>query len=240
METEITQLTKGDLQLVVSRIPKDVRKMMAERPLFIGGGFIRETITGNDVNDIDMFAADKDTLATAAQYLASGRDGGKTHTTDNAITVIAHPRIPVQFITRWLFSEASDLVRSFDFTVCQSAVWFDLKTKMWRSAIGAGFYPDLAARRLVYTHPVREEEAGGSMLRVRKFLARGYNIQAMSLAGVIARIALSANVLTKGDMEIDEQSATYAISRRLFEVDPLLLIDGFEPVDEHEIIAGAN
>ena len=38
------------------------------------------------------------------------------------------------------------------------------------------FYPDLAARRLVYTSPLRNEDAGGSILRVLKFYQRGYRI----------------------------------------------------------------
>ncbi|TZG25620.1 hypothetical protein [Sphingomonas montanisoli] len=225
-------LTSGDLQLVVSRIPRDVRKMMMEQPIFCGGGFIRETIAGNAVNDIDLFGGDKDLLKLSADYLASKREGAKVHTTDNAFTVLSVPRMPVQFITRWLFSEAEPLVRSFDFTVCQAAVWFDRRIHRWQSMIAGEFYPDLAARRLTYTSPVRDEEAGGSMLRVRKFLARGYNIQAFALAGVIARVALAAEV--RG--ERNETNLTFAISRKLVEVDPLLLIDGFEPVNEHEVI----
>lgn len=226
------QLSAGDIQLVVSRIPRDLRKLMMKQPIFCGGGFIRETIAGNAVQDVDLFGGDKDILKVCADFLASKREGGKVHTTENAFTVLAAPRIPVQFITRWLFDSAEPLVKSFDFTVCQAAVWFERKTQRWESMISAGFYPDLAARRLTYTFPVREEEAGGSMLRVRKFLARGYNIQALALAGVIARVAIAAKISS----DSDEVSATFAISGKLIEVDPLLLIDGFEPVNEHELI----
>jgi len=229
---ELTKLSAGDIQLVVSRLPQDVRKMLMEQPLFCGGGFIRETIAGNPIQDIDLFGPNKDMLKIAADYLASKRDGARVHTTENAITVLSAPRLPIQFITRWLFEEAGSLVQSFDFTVCQAAVWYNRSINRWDSAISQGFYPDLAARRLTYTFPVREEEAGGSMLRVRKLLSRGYNIQAFALAGVIARVALAARI----SPESDETAATYAISRKLVEVDPLLLIDGFEPVNEHEII----
>jgi hypothetical protein len=230
----LVKLTAGDIQLVVSRIPSDVRKMMMEQPIFCGGGFIRETIAGNDVQDVDLFGSDKAALKAAAEYLATKREGAKVHTTENAITVLSAPRLPIQFITRWLFDEAAPLVRSFDFTVCQAAVWYNRRINRWDSAISDGFYPDLAARRLTYTFPVREEEAGGSMLRVRKLLTRGYNIQAFALAGVIARVAQAARI----SPDSDEASATYAISRKLVEVDPLLLIDGFEPVNEHELVDG--
>ena len=232
----MSNLTSGDLQLVVSRIPRDLRKIMQDKRIFVGGGFIRETIAGNPVQDIDLFGPDFTTLKAAADHLASGRDGAKVHTTDNAMTVLSAPRFPVQFITRWLFNDAEPLVASFDFTVCQAAIWFDRGAKLWRSQCSDGFYPDLAARRLTYTAPVREEEAGGSMLRVRKFLARGYNIQAFSLAAVIARVAIAAAITA----QTDETDATFAISRKLIEVDPLLLIDGFEPVDEHEVSRGES
>lgn len=230
--SDLATLSAGDIQLVVSRIPQDVRKMMMEQPLFCGGGFIRETIAGNPVQDVDLFGPSKDILKIAADYLASKRDGAKVHVTENALTVLSAPRLPIQFITRWLFEDAAPLVQSFDFTVCQAAVWYNRLTKRWESAISQCFYPDLAARRLTYTFPIREEEAGGSMLRVRKLLARGYNIQAFALAGVIARVALAAHI----SADTDETMATYAISRKLVEVDPLLLIDGFEPVNEHELI----
>ncbi len=227
-------LTAGDIQLVVSRLPRDLRTLLTQQPLFVGGGFIRETIAGNPAQDIDLFGADTGVLEVSADFLKSKRDGAKIHKSDNAITLLSHPRLPVQFITRWLFDDAEPLVRSFDFTVCQAVVYFDRRTGQWASKVSASFYSDLAARRLTYTFPVRDEEAGGSMLRVRKFLARGYNIQAFALAGVIARVALAAKLTG----ETSETDAAFAISRKLIEVDPLLLIDGFEPVDEHEVIDG--
>ena len=97
-----------------------------------------------------------------------------------------------------------------------------------------GFYPDLAAHRLVYTFPKREEAVGGSILRVRKFLQRGYNIQAWSLAGVISRLLIAVekdSILAKNG----EQGLTKVITGLLREVDPLVVVDGVEAVDEHEI-----
>jgi hypothetical protein len=58
----------------------------------------------------------------------------------------------------------------------------------WRSLVHENFYSDLASKRLVYTAPVREEAAGGSMLRVLKFYQRGYRIPLDSLAAVVARL----------------------------------------------------
>ena len=52
------------------------------------------------------------------------------------------------------------------------------------------FYPDLAARRLVYTAPVRDEEAGGSLLRVRKFIERKDNSFSVIVGGRPAKAGI--------------------------------------------------
>lgn len=231
-------LTKRDLNFVVRRIPRDIRTLMTESNLYLAGGFIRETISGGAVKDIDLFGENKDALKAQAMLLAERR-AVKLHATDNAITVICPPRLPVQFITRWVFNTPDGLVKSFDFTVCQAAIWFDKATKTWMSQTGEDFYSDLAAHRLVYTFPVREEEAGGSMLRVRKFLSRGYNIQADSLAGVIARLSLGVKqneLPLRGDSSPAgiEKATALVISGLLREVDPLLIVDGLDPIDEHD------
>lgn len=230
-------LTPTDLNFVIRRIPQDIRMLLKDLPLFLAGGFIRETIAGGDVKDIDLFGDTKLSLQSTAHVLASKRQT-RPHETDNAITVLAPPRLPVQFITRWCFAKPEDVVASFDFTVCQAVVWYERTTHQWLSMVGDGFYPDLAARRLVYTFPVREEEAGGSMMRVRKFLARGYNIQADSLGGVIARMAMKVREtdLPLGRFDNDRERAFASVmSGLLREVDPLLVVDGLEPINEHEV-----
>lgn len=224
------KLSQDDLHFVVRRIPKDIRELVQSRALLIGGGFIRETIAGNTINDIDLFGVTDEQLQGAAEAIATSREGSRKFSTNNAITVLAPPRTPLQFITRWKFAEPSKLVESFDFTVCQAVVWFNAGEQAWESLIGDRFYQDLAARRLVYTFPVRDEEAGGSMLRVRKFLTRGYNIQASSLAGVIARVAGGVHSWTT----LDERERARVVTGLLHEVDPLAVIDGIEPIAEHD------
>ena len=223
-------LTQGDLQFVVARIPKDLREVMMKNRLFIGGGFIRETIAGGDIKDIDVFGDSIQALNTIAEYMTLQREG-RMHRSMNALTVLKPPRLPLQFILRWCYDDAEKLVASFDFTICQAAIWF--QNHRWQSLVNDAFYPDLAARRLVYTFPVREEAAGGSMLRVRKFLQRGYNIQAASLAGVISRLAVVREVQNA----TGEQAKAVAISGLLHEVDPMVVIDGLDLVDEHEVVA---
>ena len=231
----MNSLTEQDLHYVVRRLPKDIRDLLQKHTLFIGGGFIRETIAGkDDVRDIDIFGTSKDALTAVAALLTAGRMGSKSHYTDNAVTVICPPRMPVQFITRWTFADSASLVASFDFTVCQAVIWFDRDTRKWCSVTHDSFYADLAARRLVYTFPTRDEEAGGSLMRVVKFLKRGYTIQVASLAGVTARVMMKVR---NSDLTSTEEGMARVITGLLHEVDPLLVVDGLEPINEHEPFA---
>lgn len=228
------ELTANDLRYVVQRLPRDIRDLLSEHhgKLFLGGGFIRATIAGETPSDIDLFGPDKAFLDSVATILYGRRDAAsKVHRTKNAITLLTPDRLPVQFITRWTFQNATQLVKSFDFTVCQAALWRDgnKSNSEWRSEIGEGFYVDLAGRRLVYTNPVREEEAGGSMLRVIKYVKRGYSIQVSSLGDVIARLSDKVDP-TRGS----GLTTGHIIASMLREVDPLLVVDGFEVVDDHE------
>lgn len=229
------ELTPNDLHFVVSRLPKDIVKLMKETKIIVAGGFIRETLSRGDVKDIDLFGASKDQLKSAAQSLALDRKG-RMFETQNAFTVLSPPRLAVQFITRWLFDEGKACIDSFDFTVCQACVWFGEDNK-WHSLIADNFYSDLACRRLVYTFPARDEDAGGSTMRMKKFLTRGYTVQAACIAGVMARIFTKIrskeSYRDNGD---NEQWIAKVITGLLREVDPLTVIDGIDLVDEHEVV----
>jgi hypothetical protein len=232
----ITELTRNDLHYVVQRLPRDVRDLLSQNggKLFVGGGFIRATIAGETPSDIDVFGDSKMLLSSVADLLLSRRPGSYLHKTKNAITLITPGRMPVQFITRWVFEKGEHLIASFDFTVCQAAVWrTDAQTNApWASSTGDGFYVDLAGRRLVYTSPVRDEDAGGSMLRLIKYVKRGYSIQIGSLAAIVSR--LNSGVMRARLHDDSEQSYARIVHSLLREVDPMLVIDGIDFVDDHE------
>lgn len=236
------KLSSTDLNFILRRIPKDVRDLVKKAQLFIAGGVIRSVIAGEKINDIDIFGQSKELLTLSAENIALYR-AAKVHRTDNAITVVSGAgRIPLQFITKWLYlpADAERLLAEFDFTICQAVIWWE--GNGWTSAISDRFYQDLAARRLVYTYPDREEAAGGSLLRFRKFLGRGYNIQVDSLAGVISRLVSG---IKEEAMPVDEhtprgieKARARVMTGLLREVDPLLVVDGCDVIDEHEPVEG--
>ena len=234
----MNNLSKDDIHFVVSRLPKDVRELMQKDQVFLGGGFIRATIAGERPSDIDLFGANDGLLDNCANKLVANRPGARKISTKNAITVYQSPRLPVQFITRWMFGDAVRLAESFDFTISQAVVWYNrtpgqMDTR-WSSWTAEGFYRDLAARRLVYTRPVRNEDAGGSLMRVRKFLGRGYNIQPPALAAVIAR--LMAGLDSKRVDTRDEKATSTVLEGLLREVDPMTIIDG-QPITDADVEA---
>lgn len=236
-------LTTQDLHRVVRNIPSDLRGLMRSMSendgpvLFIAGGFVREVVSSGKAQDIDVFGPSQEVLERAADDLYFERrfcSERKLHKSKYATSVFTPPRMPVQFIHRWLYNDPLSLLSQLDFTVCQAAVWF--YKGEWQSACSELFYSDLAARRLRYTFPARDEEAGGSLMRVRKFLPRGWNIQVESLAGVVSRLVGGVkeeklSMFTKEGLS-QEQARTKVLRALLHEVDPLVIIDGVEPKDE--------
>lgn len=226
-------LNIDDLQLVVRRMPKDVQDALRSNAgtLFVGGGFIRSVVGNEEVNDIDFFGPSQgslDRVATSFHRSDFRRDARRLNT-KNAITLAQPGRTTLQFIHRWTYSDPADVVASFDFTVCQAVIRFD--GSLFRSLIGPNFYSDLAAKRLRYTRPVREEEAGGSMLRVMKYTKRGYRIQMAELAAVMARVIAHYDH-GRGHVGVEQ-----FIQARMQEVDPLSVIDGV-PVDDDVPVKG--
>ncbi len=230
---ELSKLSATDMHQVLRRTPKYVRALLEQNSAraFLAGGYIRALIAGEPPSDIDIFGPDKETLARwAKDIVVEASAVARLHETTNAFTVIfSNGRKPLQFIYRWTYSDAERLVNEFDFTIARAAIWHDGLT--WQSACDPRFYPDLAARRLVYCAPTRAEDAGGSLMRVRKFLSRGYRIAPESLGACVARLMMGVR-LDRNNLPLDEPWLAKVLTGLLREVDPLTIIDGIEPIDE--------
>lgn len=231
------KLEPDDVRYVVSHIPKDVRSIISRDRLFLAGGFIRSIIAGERPSDIDLFGPTEAVLRASAEDLQKYRMGSRIHKSDNAYTLLSPPRKPIQFITRWLYLDPEVLLKEFDFTVAQAIIWWD--GDYWQSLASPRFYVDLAAKRLYYTSPVRKEDAGGSLLRVRKFLSKGYSIQIGSLAAVVARLAMAVDwdaLKDRNGGKLWEERVSTVIHGLLREVDPNTVIDGFEVHEDPSIL----
>lgn len=244
-------LKQFDELFIRNRLPREVRDLLIEygaedRPdqsyappqVFLAGGFIRSVIAGETVNDIDLFAKDKATAEAVANDLGK-RFGRSVRSSDNAYTIFGKPYM-IQVIHRWTFDDPEKCVESFDYTIARAAVWAEkhyiapfpreVNHHTWTSKCDDDFYADLAAHRLVYRSPIREEAAGGSLLRLLKFYRRGYRSPLDTLAAVMARMvmqvrsdAIAATVAldhAQGIENSEERQIAKVLLGLLHEVDP--------------------
>jgi len=179
-------LILDDLLWITNRLPKLVRAVLKKHPkqLIIAGGYIRSCVSREEVNDIDLFVPSQEIADLVAAHLTENNIA-RIHKSENALTIIGH-KYTIQIITRWTYAEPQEVIPSFDFTIARATVWWE--ESGWQSLCDERFYCDLAAKRLVYCNPERNEDAGGSILRVLKFYQRGYSMPLGSLAAVIARL----------------------------------------------------
>lgn len=210
-----------DLEWCLHRLPKKIREALKESDgkLILAGGFIRSCISREEVKDIDFICDSKE---TAMKWTLKLTDR-KPLETKNAYTIFDY-FCSVQFVHRWTYTHPRQVIPSFDFTVAQAAIWFS--GGQWNSHCHNDYYSDLAAKRLVYTNPNRDEDAGGSLLRVLKFYQRGYRIPLSSLADVLVRFTRNVRW---GEINSDEQASKIFLGL-LHEVDPSIALDGI-PVD---------
>jgi hypothetical protein len=180
-------LDEMDCHWALCRLPRPVLKLLVAHPrqLVLAGGYLRAVTASEPVSDIDIFGPSTDYLRACIAAFVAENKKGRLIETDNALTVYGLG-LPVQFIHRWTYSRPEDILASFDFSICQVALWYNGQT--WESLVGPQFYADLAAKRLRYTRPVRNEDAGGSLLRVLKYYQRGYRIPLDSLGAVVVRL----------------------------------------------------
>lgn len=148
----MTELAWHDLQYALLRAPKNLLAVLKEPEwaghVFVAGGFIRATVAGEFINDIDLFTRDKEMAQKLARDLVRRQECSKfetltdegadkkIHETDNAFTLRCY-KPAIQIIHRWTFpphagsafagtSEdgATAVAASFDFTVCCAVIWW--------------------------------------------------------------------------------------------------------------------
>ncbi len=245
MQIQTQPMAWHDLQTCLRRAPVPLLAACKKfgNSLIVAGGYIRACASNEIVNDADCFAPSKDTAREIALYLASC-NGEKfpVHETPNAFTILSY-RIPIQIIHRWVFNDITTCIESFDFTISRAGFWWkpspavpftnpDQTVTMveqggdWCGVVDSHFYQDLAAKRLIYCAPVRNEDAGGSLLRVLKYYQRGYRIPLDSYAAVISRLMMGVRTSyieahDEANWQVPvELKLTGEITRLLREVDP--------------------
>lgn len=201
------KLKDKDVQKVVDKLPYELIDLMKAEGIFLAGGAIHAVIAGEEVKDFGMFTTSKEYARRLTEWLISSFNNEDYLETENAFTVKdCMGLIPdIQFIHRWTFNNEWELIGSFDYTIAQAAIWFE--NGDWKSVAAPSFYDDLEAKQLVYTAPDREEEPGGSLLRMRKFLRMGYDISSYDMAKVISRLLNGVDLKQLAGFEENERSS---------------------------------
>lgn len=220
------ELNKSDLIFALRRLPKKfleiIKKTHWSGKIFIGGGFIRSVIQSEKINDVDVFVGSKEEAERLSLEIKATFNGVYLHTTDYAITLVG-TNPTVQIIHKWTYSKPEDVINNFDFTICNAVFWWD--GKQYKSLCSETYYQDLASKRLVYTSPIRIEEAGGSTLRVLKYYMKGYRIPLDSMGAVLARLFMAVDFgkIDKFESKEDQEANVAKVLTGLLRtVDPMI------------------
>lgn len=253
----MNQLDPYDLLMVRRRLPKVVVRALQSKDVkaFVAGGFIRGNVAHEPLSDVDLFVPNKEMADKVVNLVREKQHDRFNYVeSENAITLYDYEGSlpPIQLITRWYYDQPDPLIQAFDFTVCQAVVWWEgsvnekgMPIGNWYSKISDTFYQDLASKRLRYTSrtPLRDGEAGGSLLRVLKYYRRGYTIPITDMGLVIARLVKGIDLSRYEDPIAtvfgNEEKLAGIFRGLLREVDPLIDPDHIIKEDgEEEVVNG--
>ena len=164
--------------LLLQHIKKDdtLVRLMKDNPggIFISGGFPVCSLIDSPISDIDIFGRDRVSLFEAARVY--GLYSPRHLMEPTKYTVSVNGKIGrVQFVVKEIYQSAQACIDSFDFSVCQAAIWFE--NGEWQTTCSPHFYHDIKARRLRFVNQERVNESpGASLWRAAKYAERGFKL----------------------------------------------------------------
>lgn len=171
-------LTSEHLEIITRRINEDAAlvRLMKDNPgkLYIAGGLPVCSLIGAPIGDINIFGTDRLLLMEAARTYGLYSPCHMMEPTKYAVSV--NGRIGrVQFELKEVYQSAWECIDSFDFSVCQAAIWFEYGK--WQTVCSAKFYSDLNARKLRFINQERDDESPVvSLWRAAKYTERGFTL----------------------------------------------------------------
>lgn len=143
--------------------------LFKEQGVFIAGGTISSLFSNREINDIDVYFRNEDSLTEIIE--AVWEDGGDwiNALTEKALLVRVSD-MEVQFIHFKYFEKAEDIFQSFDYSVCMGA--FDFQTEEF--VLHEDFLKHNSQRILKFNK--NTDFPIVSLLRVHKYKEKGYNI----------------------------------------------------------------
>lgn len=189
---------KQEIKQLQNAIPEDVLSLLAHEKCFIAGGALTSIFTGTQINDVDIYFRDKESLDRVMQTFCGIQDKNlptqrptgfsisnkvqpititkksvvftQGDGTWNAVKGIHIPKASLQFITFQYFESAEDIFDTFDFSINMCA--YDCASG--ELTLHDNFLKHLARRSLVVNTNTAYPLI--SLLRCDKYKERGYNI----------------------------------------------------------------
>ena len=204
-------LGQQHVKRAVASWPVELRKWIVwQKPgsVFVAGGAVLSSVLREKARDIDVFGDTGLIFGTSfyttalglsgdqvAKYIGVGSDPLRDDTPNGA--TFKHLDPPVQLIYAWSFDSPLECLDSFDLSLSRAAVWCDYSAAgskpMWEGICDRQYFEHIAARMCVFRYPTRgwstsNVDAGAGLLRLFKFVARGWTVPVDSIAEVVARM----------------------------------------------------
>jgi hypothetical protein len=194
-------------EMIVAALPTEIRELaISEGPnILIAGGFCRDVMTGAEPKDIDIFSVSSQAMHNAIHNF-DWTEHYTARLTANAKSFIHDDDGPdVQFISRVYYADHFEAVKSFDFSICQVGVFY-IPGKGWEGICTVEYMEDLPEFKMRYTAPERDEDPGASLLRMVKFVSRGYKIAEADIARVMGRFVVKLDEEPRSVPETEESA----------------------------------
>jgi hypothetical protein len=177
-------------QMVVAAMPSALRHTLMYTNACVAGGYVRDIISGREPKDIDVFVENGQTAKDVQDRLEWDLESARTKENKNSVTVDSYDPLvtmpPIQIVNRWYVWPPEELVETFDWGICQAAVYYD--GREWQGVCTQAFIDDLTNETATYMAPDRDEDAGASVLRMVKLARKGYTISEESISGCVGRM----------------------------------------------------
>jgi hypothetical protein len=200
MTDNYTPLDEDVVTKAVASLPDSLRTALRKNPLFhrtvfIAGGFMAciagDGFLNSSCTDIDCWTTN-DRVSDDLSLELVKIHGDPVVVTDNAATFSLSEYSghvdAIQVITKNHFDSPQIVMDNFDFSICSAAIWRD--GEVWRGLAHKDWLSDVMNKRLRYTQTRHDfgDMAHSSLIRSYKWTARGFEIDAFSLATILTML----------------------------------------------------
>lgn len=178
--------------------------------VMIAGGILLRAFTGRKLHDLDLYFYSYLEATEFTKWLTGDSEKAeKVFSSDNAETYVYEGKT-IQIINRF-YGNPSDILKTFDFTVCQ-VIYMPYK-KMW--FYHKHFFVDNTRRQLVMNPKMPYPIA--SLYRVVKYMKYGYNLSGIQSI-ILGTLCSKINIETMADAKEQFMGVDMAVLSEYFEI----------------------